>query len=107
GEVALPGLNQVRPLVIAFRIGLLASVCRGLYRALSFVARVLALCMQGFGLRHLSMASPQQCDLFASINDQGAKVGACIVEGLWRQYDQIGGGERCERATGMQAGDTC
>ncbi len=45
-------------------------------------------------------------DLFASINDQGAKVGACIVEGLWRQCDQIGGGERCERATGVQAGDT-
>jgi hypothetical protein len=107
GEVALPCLNQVAALVIDFRIGLLASFRCGLYGALSFVARVLALCMQGFGLRHIGMASPQQYDLFASINDQGAKVAASIVEGLWRQCDQIGRGERCERATGVQASDTC
>src|SRR5260370_35923048 len=82
GEVALPGLNQVAALVIDLRIGLLASFCRGLYRALSFVARVLALCMQGFGLRPLPVSAPQQSDLFASFNDHGGKDGPCAVAGL-------------------------
>src|SRR5260370_41673595 len=36
GEVALPGLHQVSALVIDLRIGLPASLCRGLYLAPSF-----------------------------------------------------------------------
>ena len=77
-------------------IGLLASFGCSLSSVLSFVAHLEALPMLSFGGRHLGMALAQQCDLFASINDQYVKGGTCTIERPWCQLGQRASLERRE-----------